>query len=232
MRRADHFEFQIIDFGYSDAHFVLERPHDTIEVEMKIMGKIGDFVIKELAGTVMSTKGITRKKHGIFDQIGKHGIWPVQVGRQEKTQGPATQINLVTITDYLGIEWLVQKLTQKILCRAATVDRQIRAFFKQAAQGSGMVWLGMVDDNQINLVQADRSFNFVEKFIGKRCLNGIDQSDFLLTTNHIRIIGRAVVRREKFIKNFQLGMPDTDPENIVSNLLVLLHRCIAFPFWY
>ena len=123
MRGADQFQFQLVDFADGSPDLVFERAHDAVEIEMKILGEVRNLIIKEFAGAVMSTEGITGKKDGVLNQVGEHGIRPMQIRSQNKTQGTPTKVNFIAITDNLGIERPIQQLGEKILRRTRTVNR-------------------------------------------------------------------------------------------------------------
>ena len=89
---------------------------------------------------------------------------------------------------------------------------------EQRVHRAGVVRFGMADNNQVNLVETNGCFDLGKELIGKGRFNGIDQSCFLLTTHYVRVVGRAIVRRKKLVKNFQVRVPDADPENIIGYL--------------
>ena len=93
-----------------------------------------------------------------------------------------------------------------------------------------MVGFCMVDNHQVDIIEADTFIDLGKKFFSKGGLDGIDQGCFLAPFYNIRIIGRAIMRREKLIKNLQLCVPDTNPENIVGDLLVMLHNVYRLSF--
>ena len=70
----------------------------------------------------------------------------------------------------------------------------------------------------------------VEEFIGKRGFNRINQCRFILATNNVGIVSRTVVRREEFIKDFQVRMSHSDPGYVFRDLLILLHNLYRLSF--
>ena len=123
MRGTDQFQFQLVDFADGSANLVFERTHNAVEIEMKVLGEVRDLIIKEFAGAVMSTESIAGEEDGVLNQVGEHGIRPMQIRSQNKTQGTPTKVNFITITNDLGVERPVQQLGQKILRRTRAVNR-------------------------------------------------------------------------------------------------------------
>ncbi len=93
-----------------------------------------------------------------------------------------------------------------------------------------MVGFGVADHHQVDLVQADGCLNLFQKFFCKGGLDRIDQCRFVLPPHHVGIVGCAIVGRKQLIKYLQIGVPHTDPGDIVGNLLVLLHNLYRLSF--
>ena len=93
-----------------------------------------------------------------------------------------------------------------------------------------MIGLCVVDNHQVDIIEANTLFDLGKKFFSKGGLDGIDQGDFLVPFYNIRIVGGAIVRRKKLIKNLQLCVSDTNPENIVGDFLIMLHNVYRLSF--
>ncbi len=62
----------------------------------------------------MRTKGIAGEEYFILNEIGEHGIGPMQKRDNHKLQGATTEIKLLTVFNGARVDRLIDLLLQKL----------------------------------------------------------------------------------------------------------------------
>ncbi len=210
MRRADHVDGQVFHLGDRFAYAAFEGAHDAVEVERELTLKIGNFVVEQPVAAEVRPESIAGKEDALFHQVGKHGVRPVQVGRQKEAQSPAAQIDFVAVGDNLRLQRPVENLPQKVVAGASAEHDRLGITVEDVAKSAGMVGFGVVDHDVIEALHAE-IVQLLQQLAGERCLDRIDENRFLRPAQQKRVVGRAVAGGEEFIENLQLRMLRTNP---------------------
>jgi hypothetical protein len=213
VRGADHAQWQVLDLGQRIANLVLEGTHDTVEIEVKVAREVGDLVVEEPGCAVVGAEGITGEENLILDQIGEHGVGPVHVRGENETQRAAAEVEFLAVRHHVRLERRIDQLLEKVFPRLGDINGDVRVSLQKRDQCPGVVRLGVVDNDDVDLLQGDQFLEFAQECLGEGRLDRVDQRGLGVAANQVRIVGRAVVGRKKVVKNLQFRVLGSDPMN-------------------
>ena len=167
---------------------------------------------------IMRAKGITGNKGFILLDIGIHGIGPMQIRQKEELQGFIADFQLISVFDGDAVEILIHDIFQKADCRRGRDDFRLRVFRNDMGDGTGMIRLGMVYNNIINLRDIQLLGQCRSVLSEEFFLRGFKKNRFIPRLENVGIIGGAEFRIHNDVKYAQVLIQNPCPIKILFQL--------------
>jgi len=176
----------------------------------------GQLVGKPLECREVHAESVLRKENAVLFQPGKHGIRPVDHARFHKLQIHVAQGKRFAVPDRLDRIIAVENVAQ-ILHPHGGGEHFFRPDpLDHLRQTAGVVLLGMVGDDIVDLRRIHHGGHARQHFLQKRLFHRVDERDFI-RHHQIGVIG-AAVGRPVTVKIADGPVDRPDPVNVFADL--------------
>ena len=217
---ADKLNLQVFNLFQSVEHMgVFIRPDDIVEIIFVSLGKIAvDLVVEHPRVAVVAAEAVAGEQSLFLGNPGIHGVGPVEHGRGEEVQRQPAQVDLVFFRHGLVAEGLVDDFLEKgnrgLGAEYSSVGRQLQ----QLSHRAGMVRLGVVDHNIIQLGRVDNLADFLQMFLKEFFLHRLKKGGFLASLQQVGIVCGAIIRTHHNVKNPQVRVQGAHPPDMFCRL--------------
>ncbi len=128
----------------------------------------------------MLAEGIVRQQQAVLGDVGEHAIRPVQHGRLQEGERPVSQRDRVPGANDLSLPAVLEVLAEGIGATLAMDQRRLGRPGHHGRNGTRMVQLSMVGDDEVDPRGIHHLSDVVEEYILKPRRDRIDQGGILV----------------------------------------------------
>ena len=108
-------------------------------------------------------------------------------------------------------------MLQELKGGACRDDRDVGVQVEELCDGAGVIGLGVVHDQVIDLGDRGDGFDVADHLVEEGLLGGLEESGLLAALEKVGIVGRAVSGLHDNVEYTQLGVKDAGPVQVLLN---------------